>query len=420
MKILIYGLNYSPELIGVGKYTGEMAVWLKKKGHDVRVIAAPPYYPLWRVIPPYSASQWRYEKADGIPTWRCPIWVPRIPSGIKRVVHLLSFAISSAPIVAMQIFWRPDIVWTVEPTIFTSFAAKLLALVCRAKSCIHIQDYELDAAFKLKIIKNEFIGRYACSIESFMLRRFDLVSTISKQMIKKGLEKGIQKEKLILFPNWINISSHDLENNELQVAKFRKEFDLPSNAFIALYSGNMGAKQGLEILEEVARIAEIKKIPSNLYFIFCGNGPGRAGLESGCKNLKNVRFLNLQPIEILPEFLASADVHLLPQRADAEDLVMPSKLIGMLASRRPVIATANEGTGLANLIQKNQCGLISEPGGALGMYEAIALLESNRELSKKFGDAGIEFIQKNLDEDLVMCAYEQRLCELVSQKVARA
>ena len=260
MKILIYGLNYSPELIGVGKYTGEMAVWLKNKGHDVRVITAPPYYPLWKVSPPYSASQWRHENTNGISIWRCPIWVPRIPSGIKRVIHLLSFAISSAPIVAMQLFWRPDIVWTVEPTIFTAFAAKLLALVCRAKSCIHIQDYELDAAVKLKIIKSELIGRFACSIEAFMLRRFDLVSTISKQMIKKGLEKGVKKEKLILFPNWINLPNSSYENERVETAKLRERFNLPSDAFIALYSGNMGAKQGLEILEEVAKISENKII----------------------------------------------------------------------------------------------------------------------------------------------------------------
>lgn len=55
MKILVYGINYSPELTGIGKYTGEMVEWLAAQGHEVRVISAPPYYPQWQVGENYSA-----------------------------------------------------------------------------------------------------------------------------------------------------------------------------------------------------------------------------------------------------------------------------------------------------------------------------------------------------------------------------
>ncbi len=72
MKILVYGINYSPELTGIGKYTGEMVEWLARNGHEVRVITAPPYYPEWKVAEHYSS--WRYRREEGAATvWRCPL-----------------------------------------------------------------------------------------------------------------------------------------------------------------------------------------------------------------------------------------------------------------------------------------------------------------------------------------------------------
>lgn len=94
MKILVYGINYSPELTGIGKYTGEMVEWLAAQGHEVRVITAPPYYPQWQVGENYSA--WRYKREEGAATvWRCPLYVPKQPSTLKRLLHLGSFAVSS-------------------------------------------------------------------------------------------------------------------------------------------------------------------------------------------------------------------------------------------------------------------------------------------------------------------------------------
>ena len=97
MKILIYGINYAPELTGIGKYSGEMAEWLAAAGHEVRVITAPPYYPEWEVQAPYRAGRYLREQRNGVTVLRAPLWVPRKVSGLKRLVHLASFALTSAP-----------------------------------------------------------------------------------------------------------------------------------------------------------------------------------------------------------------------------------------------------------------------------------------------------------------------------------
>jgi len=97
VRILIYGVNYAPELTGIGKYTGEMAEWMAGHGHDVRVVTVPPYYPEWKVRDGYSGWKYSHERLNGVKVWRCPLYVPANQSGLKRILHLVSFALSSLP-----------------------------------------------------------------------------------------------------------------------------------------------------------------------------------------------------------------------------------------------------------------------------------------------------------------------------------
>ena len=83
MKILLVSLNYFPERTGIGKFQSEMAEWFAARGHSVRVIAAPPYYPAWKIAAPYSGWRYRHEKIAGVDVWRAPLYVPTVPNGIK-------------------------------------------------------------------------------------------------------------------------------------------------------------------------------------------------------------------------------------------------------------------------------------------------------------------------------------------------
>ncbi|EKD88194.1 MAG: hypothetical protein ACD_35C00012G0001, partial [uncultured bacterium] len=120
---------------------------------------------------------------------------------------------------------------------------------------------------------------------------------------------------------------------------YRKKLGISDNQCVVLYSGNMGYKQGLNQIIEMAKLLENN---TQIVFLLCGNGAARPGLELLAQDLRNIKFLDLQPIENLNELLNSADIHFLPQQANAADLVMPSKLTGMMASDKPIIVTANQ------------------------------------------------------------------------------
>ncbi|NEX62721.1 glycosyltransferase WbuB [Noviherbaspirillum galbum] len=401
MKILLYGINFAPELTGIGKYTGEMAAWLAQAGHDVRVVTAPPYYPNWEIPKGYSALLYKHERWGGARVWRAPLWVPRQPSGGKRLLHLASFAIASLPVVARQLLWRPDVVWVVEPPLACAPAALCLAKLTRARAWLHIQDYEVDAAFALGLLKGSLARRMVLGIERWLMRRFDQVSTISDSMMKHALDKGVEAERLVHCPNWIDLSHiYPLDGP----SSYRSELGIADNTIVALYSGNMGNKQGLEILADAARrLADEPRI----MFVFCGNGAGRSKLEEQTAGLRNVRFLDLQPFERLNDLLGLADIHLLPQRADAADLVMPSKLTGMLASGRAVVATAHADTELGRVVSK--CSVITAPGDADAFAGAVRDLAHDRERRHALGKAGREYAETKLNIRNILREFEDLL-----------
>ena len=162
MNILLYGLNYSPEPVGIGKYSGELAGWLASRGHQVRVITAPPYFPAWQVAAGHR-NRFGLEQVEGVRVRRCPLWVPRSPSGLTRLLHLASFALSSLAPLLMQRRWRPDVVITVAPAFFCAPGALLLGRLCgrRMITWLHIQDFELDAAFELGLLKGRLLRSLA-------------------------------------------------------------------------------------------------------------------------------------------------------------------------------------------------------------------------------------------------------------------
>ncbi len=455
MRILIHGLNFAPELVGVGKFTGEMAEWLAEKGHEVRAVTAPPFNPASRVAPGYSP--WRYRRENWayhgtsdvceqggiegysqaaashtsagsgpsagllvsearsksvevqvgcLSVFRCPVWVPRTPSAGKRALHLASFAFSSFWSMLRQVSWRPEVVLVIEPTLLCAPNAWLTARLSGAKSWFHVQDLEADAAFEMGMLTSSHLRRFVTAAEQKCMQGFDRVSTISQKMGLRLAEKGVESSKYVLFPNWVDTEAiFPLQNP----SPLRSELRIPPEAIVSLYSGTMAQKQGLDVLAEAVR--KLGSRPE-LHFVFCGDGPAKPALASLAAQMKNVHFLPLQPFERLNDLLNVADIHLLPQRADAADLVMPSKLTGMLASGRPVVVSAASGTQLSQVVEGR--GIVVPPGDASGFAWAIDQLASHPALREKLGRNARTCAVSDLERNIVLRSFERELLKLAS------
>jgi colanic acid biosynthesis glycosyl transferase WcaI len=408
MKILIHGLNFSPEMIGIGKYTGELAQWLAAAGNDVHVITAPPYYPDWKVQPPYKSWRYQTENWSGVTVIRCPLWVPSKVSGLTRIFHLLSFAISSSFAMSGQAKFKPDVVISIVPTLFAASPAARLARKSKAVSWLHIQDFELDAAANLGILHSKnILMSMAIRWEKSVLNQFDRVSSISNQMVKRLISKGVPTEKTVLFPNWVDTNIiHPLQ---YKPNLYRAKLGISEDQIVILYSGNMGAKQGLGLIVDAARQLRGN---SQLVFVLCGNGSSRSELEKLADGLQNLKFLDLQPPEQLNLLLNCADIHILPQQAGAADVVMPSKLLGMLASGKPIIATALLGTELADVV--SQAGIVIPPNDVDAATQAILKLANSLELRQHLGEQSRVLVNNRWGQEKVLTDFLTLLRNLKS------
>lgn len=397
MKILIYSTNYSPEPTGIGKYSGEMAVWLRRHGHEVRVVCAPPYYPSWQLPEHYKSFRYKLECKDDVLVWRAPLWVPKKPGGLRRIVHLLTFAITSFPVMLRQIGWQPDVVFTVAPAFVCAPAGWLTARLSGAKAWLHIQDFEVDVAFRMGLMKGRLVRRGVLWLESAILRRFDVTSSISERMLEKLADKGVRKDRIRFFPNWVDISKISPLTEE---SPYRKALGIPPDAKVALFSGSLGSKQGLMVVPEAARLLRHR---TDLFFVICGDGVMKQEIVEATRDLSNVRLLPLQPFERLNDLLGMADVHLLPQSPEAEDLVLPSKLSGMLASGRPIIATSRPDTEIAKVVSR--CGLITPPEDAIAMSTAIEQLFQTDADRLGMGQRARAQAEERLSQDFILSEF---------------
>ncbi len=413
MRLLIIGLNFAPELTGIGKYTGEMAAWLAARGHDISVVTTRPYYPEWKRTPGLAAWSWRAETWRGCRVIRCPLYVPRHPTGLQRVLHLGSFGLSSIPATLIRaVGGRPDVVSVMAPTQFSLPTALAAARLASAKTWLHVLDLEVDAAYELGFIRNRRLIGAARNVERWLMRRCDLVSTISSRMQEAIQRKGVASERTAIFPNWVDTDEfRPLEGP----VPLRRELGIADDRCVALYSGSMGRKQGLEHVLAAARVLSESQDRSPL-FILAGAGPMKEELERSAQDLPNVRFLPLQPVERFNEFLNIADIHLLPQRRDASDLVMPSKLLAMLASGRPVIATAPTTSEIA--VTLVDAGLVTPPEEPALLAAAIQTLAGDAEARRRMGAAAAQLARGSMHTETILRRIEAQLMSLADDAKA--
>lgn len=373
-ELIVYGINFAPELTGIGKYTSDMVDWLVEKNVKCTVITSFPYYPYWQVQKPYNGFFYKKEVSNNglLTIYRCPIYVPKKASGFNRILHEASFLFSSF-FVFFYLLFKPKIsnIFCVAPPFHLGLVAIFYKFIKGAAVTYHVQDLQIEAAKNLKMIKGKVLLNIFSKIELFILKNADELSSISKNMVSKLIDKS--NKSTVFFPNWVdNTTYFPLENSQLN----RKKWGFSENEKIILYSGSIGEKQGLGQLIELAQYFQSK---NNIKFIVASSGSYSTKLQGEVNKLKitNIRFLPLQAKEVYNEFLNIADVHLILQKKNAADLVMPSKLTTLMAVGGLTIISSEKGTELYELIKNNNLGLLVDPENMHDLKNAIEKCLSN-------------------------------------------
>jgi colanic acid biosynthesis glycosyl transferase WcaI len=299
-----------------------------------------------------------------------------------------------------------DLVICVVPFTSSIVLGLLMRKLRGAKVWVHIQDFEFDAAvesglageqtgLKAKVFKGLFW------LERKLLAKADIVSTISYGMLSK-LETKTSTPKYF-FPNWVDENFID--------PKTAVEHELmKSSKFKVLYSGNIGAKQDWAFFIEVVKYFNGN---DHIEFIIVGAGAKKEWLVEQTKVYKNVK--HYMPVEYatLPDLLCSANLHILFQKNNVIDTVMPSKLLGMMASAKPSLVTGSTESEVAKVFDKSKGVYFYDSECFTEVISAIKELSENQDKSNQMGIDARTYIVGHFSASKVLSNFEYKVQEII-------
>jgi colanic acid biosynthesis glycosyl transferase WcaI len=410
MRVGVVGLNFYPERVGIGVYTHDMCRFFVEAGHDVSVITGFPFYPELRPHLRYAGRLFVTERVDGMTVHRCFVHVPSRWSVSGRIAHEISFALSTFP---RLLRLRADVLVAVSPAFVPAVGAAVVAHARRIPLAVHIQDLQPDAAAKLGMVRNRLILNALYRAEDRLYRSATLISALDETMCTTIERKGVPQTKVVVFPNWVDL---DLGAPLDRGHAFRKDHGF-EDRFLVVYSGSMGVKQGLDLILDVAVLALGE---AAIHFVLIGDGAAREGLErvAGDRGLTNVVFLPSQPLERFRAVIAASDLSLIPQRPEVRDLVVPSKVLRLLAGGSPIIAATHPESGLAQLLRQSGAGVVVPGHDPAAVWELIRELKANPERRRVMADRGRAFAAERFGRHAVLGRYLERLEVIAGRRAA--
>jgi len=405
-KITIIGINYYPEDTAIGLYTSQLANYFNTNGFEVDVITGFPYYPAWEINANYKSKKTFYkENINGINVFRYKQYVPKKPTFIKRIIHLLDFLFGTF----INIFKvkQTDLVLCIVPFIGSVFLGKLLAKLKKATLWVHIQDFEFDAVTDSNIIENKIdkattFFKLLFWLEKKLLNSANLVSTISASMVLKLGNKIKENKKRKLLPNWVDLDFINPLNHQ-------KHKYLKSTKFKILYAGNIGEKQDWAFFLKFAKELENE---TDIEIVVVGNGSKRNWLKEKLIDSKNISFYNPVAYSELSNLLCSADLHILFQKKNVVDTVMPSKILAMMASQKPSLITGNLKSEVSTIINQSNSGKYFDSNSISQVLNFVNKLKLDITLSKKYGKNARNFVSLKFSKKEILNQFKDTFINL--------
>ena len=388
MRVVVWGINYAPEITGIAPHNVALCEFLQRHGHDVEMVTTFSYYPAWRKRAGDRHKLFRTDRINGVQVHRCWHFVPRRVSAWKRILHEATFLLTSTT--RIFLLRRPDVYVIVSPPLLLGAAGWLAATLKRAPLVFHVQDLQPDAAVGLGMLRTGLFTRALYALEAFAYKHATRVSGISEEILDAFRRKGVPENKLILFPNAVALpAAVEIPGR----GRFRARHHFSPNEFLAIYAGNLGVKQGLQILFDAAEVLRFEK---DIRIVLAGDGAARESLEQElrARDLTNLLMLPLQFGTDYKELLVDADVSLITQQSGSGNAFFPSKLLITLAYASPVVTVADEESALARVVADGKFGRNIIPGKPDQLARTFRELARDRQQLRAWGEAGRVYVER--------------------------
>ncbi|MFD9544218.1 glycosyltransferase [Streptomyces sp. NPDC060022] len=404
-RLLVVSTNYAPELTGIGPYATQLAEHWAASGARTDVLTGMPHYPAWRVDEQYR-GRWRgQESREGVTVHRRRHYVPPRQSALRRAWFEASVLIHGtlAPPPG-----RPDAVISQMPSLAGGVMG---ARIARRHGVPHIpvvQDLMGAAAAQSGIRGGGRAAAVAGAAERYALRDAAVVGVIHESFVPGVLALGVDPARIRVVPNWTHV-----ERPSADRAATRARLGWREGTQVLLHSGNMGLKQGLDVLIELARLAP------DIRVVLMGDGNQREELRERAGGLPNIDFLPPAGADDFTDVLAAADVLAVTQRASVLDMSVPSKLTSYFVSGRPVVASVADEGGTADEVRRSGAGVLVAPEDPAALLDAVRKLAGDPEAADALGAHGPDYVAQHLSREAGLARFDALLTEVLGDAPRR-
>lgn len=404
MKILVSSLYFQPDHSGIALYSTDLATYFTEQGHEVTVVTGFSFYPRWQKRPEDEGRLLAREQYQGMTLLRGYMFVPApgSASAFKRILHDLSFILFA--MINFMRAGRQDCIVVLTPPSLLGVIGVFFKWLWGAQLVTHIQDMQADAAQALGMVKGGGLVRGLAWLENWSYRHSTWVATITQGMWERLYAKGLKPDKLDIFYNWIDVQMA-VEAGE--AGWFRQAHPAIADKFLVAYAGNIGVKQGLDVMVSAA---EVLHDDPRIHFVLIGEGADRPRIAQLIeeKQLENLTLMSFLDGDGYYSMLEDVNALLVAQRTNTGNVFFPSKLLGIMAKGRPLLVAADLDSELAQVIAEVGCGLVSPAEDAAGLASNIYRLLGSPALRRELGCRGRREVQA-YDRSSVLAGFLARI-----------
>ncbi|MEW5802905.1 MAG: glycosyltransferase family 4 protein [bacterium] len=392
----------------------ELALELKKLGHQITVLTTTPHYnvePEARRKQPLS-PKWvglLYRSDCGIPVYHVPVR-EKGARVVSRLIDYVRFHVMST--IAGLVFNESyDVILAPSPPLTIGLSAWILGSARHVPFIYNVQEIYPDLAVSLNLIRNKYLIRMMELMERFIYDQAKMNVVISEWFKERLLLKGVKSNKISTIPNFVNVDFMRPSNKN---NNFAKNYELLKK-FVVLYAGNIGMTQSFEtVIEAAQRLVYIEEIQ----FVILGNGVRLEWLnrELSKNFVTNIKLLPYQPQSMVPFIYASSDVCLIPLKKGTAQETFPSKIYTIMASGRPAIVSADKDSELAWIVERAKCGIVVPPDDSKALANAVEYAFHQPIRLGEMGHKGREYVVQHHSHQSVALQYHRLISEILSSK----
>ena len=348
--------------------------------HEVTVLCGRPSYE------PLERRAWRLWRTEGLENLQGKkVKIVRVGSTDyprtqmrRRVLNYLTYVALSVP---RAMFVPCDVVLAMTDPPFEGIVGALVALLKGKPYVYNIRDLYPDMAVGGSIINPGLLARVWETLHRWSLRRATRVIVLGNDMRARIISKGVIPERMAVVRDGTDIPEPGAPGTEIDaevVRAIRADFK-----FVLLHAGNLGFYGAWETL--VGAVRELAA--EGIGLVFVGDGAQRAQIETSAADCTNVRFLPFFPADKIPSVLAAADAHVVTIKRGLEGVIVPSKMYGILAAGKPILAVAPPETDVASIGGRRGFAVSADPNDASQVACAVRQIFRNAETLRTMGEA---------------------------------